>query len=363
MRACTYPPPVERGDTVAVLAPSHSPPEAALRQGIDRLESFGVETKVYETATRDTDWLKDHPRERAADLRRAFEDDDVTGVVAAMGGNVAHELLDYFDPEVARANPKRFFGSSDNTHVHLMLNDAGVVSFYGGNVFPDFAADPEMHPFTREYLERALRATPFGEVAPAQEWTDEYYDVESDATREWFPPHDWTWHNADPERDPVRAPVVGGCMEMLRTQLMLDSPYFAAETVDGCVLALETSGETPVVGEVERFVSALGERGFLDLIDGLLVGKPETPGESLDARQHYREQQRRAILETVDKYRDDLLTVFDLDFGHAAPVLPIPLGAPVEIDPGEQTIAFPAVDDGDGDAADDRFSPDASAGT
>ncbi|MFC7009017.1 S66 family peptidase [Halalkalicoccus salilacus] len=333
-----YPPPVERGDTVAVVAPSHAAPQGALSRGIERLRSFDLSVEVFDTATRTTEWLRANPEARAEDVHRAFEDDAIDGVIAAMGGNSELQVLPHLDRDLLAAHPTRFYGASDNTHLHLYLNDAGLVSFYGAQLFPDLVADPTMHTYTREHVTRAFRGTPFGPVAPAPEWTDEYYDIESDMPRSWFESGGWRWHAAA-GRDPFTAPVIGGCLAMLETQLLLDAAYFSREACEGRVLAVETSGETPEAAMVERFVRALGERGILDAIRALVVGKPETPGGSAEERDRYRRRQRRTIAATVDEYAD-LPVVFDLDFGHAAPVLPLPMGAPMTIDPGARTIRF-----------------------
>lgn len=336
MTACDYPPPLSPGDAVAIVAPSHAAPEGALERGVSRLRSFGLEPVVYETATRDTEWLRANPDARAADVRRAFEDDAVDGVVAVHGGNRELQIAPDLDPALFRENPKRFYGSSDNTHLHLLLNEAGLVSFYGGQLFPDLVADPEMHEYTRRYVERAFRATPFGRVEPAAQWTDEYFDVADPSPRTWFDVDGWGWHNADGRT--VTGPAVGGCFEMLETQLMLDERFF--ELLDsGSVLVVETSGETPEPAEVERFFGVLGERGALERVAAVLVGKPETPGETLAERNDYRDRQRWTVATVVDEYAD-VPVVFDLDFGHTAPVLPLPLGAEVTVDTDAQTVAF-----------------------
>lgn len=322
-----------------MLSPSHAPSDAALERGVDRLRSFGVEAEVYPTARRETTWLKRHPDERADDVHRAFRDDEVSGVVATMGGNVGHQLLSRLDPDVLRANPKRFFGGSDNTHLHSLLSHCGVVSFYGGQLFPDLAVDAEMHPYTRRYVERALRATPFGDVDPAGEWTDEYADFDGEP-RSWFPADGWMW-DGDGREGTVEAPLVGGCLSMLRTELMLDTPYAGLEPFEEFVLAVETSGEAPPPAEVERFFSVLGERGLLDRAAAVLVGKPETPKGSVDERERYRSEQRRTVRRTVREHEASLPLVFDVDFGHAAPVLPVPLGAPAALDFDEERVSFP----------------------
>lgn len=323
-----------------MVAPSHAPP-TGLDRGLERLRSFDVEARVFETATRDTEWLRANPEERAADVHRAFEDPEIDGVVAAMGGNCAHELLPHLEERTVRQNPTRFFGSSDNTHLHLFLGDAGLVSFYGGQLFPDLVVDREIHPYSRRYVERALRAAPFGSIEPTDEWTDDYYDfaAEDPPSRDWYPADGWYWH--DRRERTVRGPVIGGCFSMLRTELMLESDHFTAERLEGSVLAVETSGEVPDPGELERFFSVLGERGFLDGVAGVLVGRPETGASGPARREAYRQRQRRAVVEGLEARGVDVPIVFDLDFGHTSPNLPLPLGAPVELDEVEREIRFP----------------------
>lgn len=333
-----YPPSIERGDTVAVIAPSHAAPRGALSRGVERLRSFDLEVEVFDTATRTTEWLRANPAARAEDVHHAFEREDVRGVIAAFGGNCELQMLPHLDPERLRGNPTRFYGASDNTHLHLFLDSLGLVSFYGAQLFPDLVADPRMRPSTRAWVERALFEAPFGPLSPAGEWTDEYYDIESDMPRTWFESEGWHWHNA--AEGTLTAPVVGGCLAMLESQLLTDTPYFTRETCEGRILALETSGETPEAAMVERFLRALGERGILEACEALVVGKPETPGGDEHERERFRRRQRRTVASTVDEYAD-LPVVFDLDFGHAAPDLPLPLGAPMTIDSAGRAIRFP----------------------
>lgn len=336
--AAAYPPPLSRGDTVAVLAPSHAAPNGALARGIERLRSFDLEVEVFDTATRTTEWLRANPEARAEDVHRAFEREDVRGVIAAFGGNRALQMLPHLEPERLRENPTRFYGASDNTHLHLFLDSLGIVSFYGAQLFPALVADPRMHPYTCEHAESAFFGTPYGPLSSAEEWTDEYYDLAANTSRTWFESDGWRWHNAG--EDVLTAPVVGGCLAMLESQLLTDTPYFTRESCEGRVLAVETSGETPEAAMVERFFMALGERGILEACEALVVGKPETPGSTLSEREKYRSRQRRTIAGTVDEYEPDLPVVFDLDFGHAAPDLPLPLGAPMTIDAGAREIRF-----------------------
>jgi muramoyltetrapeptide carboxypeptidase LdcA involved in peptidoglycan recycling len=335
----TYPPALTPGSTVAILASSHAPPEAAFDTGVERLEALGLEVEIFETARRETEWLRANPEARAADVEEAFADDAIDGVIAAMGGNRGLQILGRVDETVLRENPKRFFGTSDNTHLHLLLNRLGIVSFYGGQLFPDLSTDPEMHSYTREHVERALQDASLGPIEPADEWTDEYDDLGSEEPREWFPADGWIWH------DPVgriEGSIVGGCFAMLESQLMLADTPFPAVLNPGDIFAIETSGEVPNPAEVERFFTVLGERGVLADLGAVLVGRPETPGGSLSDREGYRREQRETIARVLSEYAESLPVVFDLDFGHTAPNLPLPLGAPIAIDADERAITFPA---------------------
>lgn len=331
-----YPPSLGSGDTVALLATSHAAPSEAIRIATNRLRSFDLNVEVFETAQRDSAWLRNHPRARAEDFHQAFRDDTISGAIAVMGGNTGFQLLPYLDRELLRENPTRFFGGSDNTHLHLACTAAGVVSFHGGQVFPDLAVDSEMHPYTAEQIEHAFFDTPYGDLYPARSWTDEYYDLETSTEREWFSVSGWHWQG----RGDADGRVIGGCFEMLETQLMMENGLFPEVLHQGDVLALETSGEVPDPAEIERFLGVLGEQGVLGRLGGVIVGKPETPGGSLKERDTYRQEQRKQIHQSISKYNEGIPIVFDLDFGHAAPVLPLPLGSRIRIDSEKQTVKF-----------------------
>jgi muramoyltetrapeptide carboxypeptidase LdcA involved in peptidoglycan recycling len=48
-------------------------------------------------------------------------------------------VLKHLDLELIRANPKPFFGYSDNTNLHMFLFNLGVVSYHGSAVITKFA--------------------------------------------------------------------------------------------------------------------------------------------------------------------------------------------------------------------------------
>ncbi|MCU4742105.1 S66 peptidase family protein [Natronoglomus mannanivorans] len=352
MPTFTTPPPLERGDRIAVVAPASNPaPEAphVYELGLERLrEVFDLEPISYPTVEKSDDYLYDHPEERAQDVMDAFADPDIRGVMAVIGGNDQIRMLEHLEPDVLRENPTRFYGYSDNTNLALYLWNLGIVSFYGPSVMTELAMDDEMFEHTVEYAERAFFDDSLGEIRPAERFTDESGDWTDpkalEEPRETEPSPGWTWAGGT-ER--VEGRIWGGCLEILDQQFVADRylPEAGDDALEGTILAIEHSEELLDPGWTTGVLHALGERGLLERFDGVLVGR--SPGRShleenpLEWREQYRERQRTTIVETVAEYNPDAPVVLDLEFGHTYPTVPIPIGGRVEIDPETETVRFP----------------------
>ncbi|RBI61037.1 LD-carboxypeptidase [halophilic archaeon] len=343
------PPSLEPGDEVAVVSPGTSLAEKyphVYELGLERLEErFGLVPVEFPTATADPEWLYDNPEARARDVMDAFADPDIRGVVTTIGGYDQVRILKHLDPEVLAENPTRFYGISDNTNVEIVLWNEGVVSFYGGTLFTEFAMQGSMHDYTVEYLERALFSDSLGELRPAERFTDEdldWADPETlDERREMEPNPGWTWRGGD-ER--VTGRTWGGCLSVVDQQLSVDRYVPDPDALDGAVLLLETSEELPSAMDVRWTMTAMGERGLLERFDAVLVGRAKARSldveRSPEERAAYRERQRETVAEVVAEYNPDAPVVFDLDFGHTAPVAPVPVGGEVTVDPAEERIEF-----------------------
>ena len=97
-----------------------------LEIGIRRLKEYGLEPVLMENTLKGIEYLKEHPEARAADLKQAFTDDSIAGIICAIGGDDTYRLLPYLmeDEEFINAvkkHPKLFTGFSDTTVNHLML--------------------------------------------------------------------------------------------------------------------------------------------------------------------------------------------------------------------------------------------------
>jgi hypothetical protein len=72
------------------------------------------------------------PRQRADDIHAAFADPDVKAVFTSIGGDDQITVLPLLDRELLRANPKPFFGLSDNTNPRVRCTGAAVGYNLGG---------------------------------------------------------------------------------------------------------------------------------------------------------------------------------------------------------------------------------------
>lgn len=336
-----YPPPLSPGDKIAVVSASGGLPEILplpYDLGLERLRAFGLEPVEYPTNR----VLRSDPRDRARDINAAFADPDIKGVIATIGGDDQVTVIGHLDAGLIAANPKRFFGYSDNTNLLDFLWRQGVVAFHGGSVMVEFGRPMGMHPAS----EASLRAAMFTPGPFTLTETGSYNDV----SRDWIDPvtftlepHSepapaWEWHHAEKV---VEGITWGGCVEVLDMVIAagrVDDAAFG----DGGVLLLETSEEMPPAEHVFRSVRSMGERGLLERFDALLLGRAKA--WSFDARNDvpvkraYQAEQAEAVLRAVAAYRPGMLAVTGVDFGHTDPQFVLPYGGRVRVDGPARTI-------------------------
>ncbi|MFJ5667045.1 S66 peptidase family protein [Micromonospora chalcea] len=343
MQAPLYPPKPKPGDRVAVVSPSAGLPGLfphVYELGLCRLrDELGLEPVEYPT----TRVMGADPRDRARDLTAAFADPTITAVLATVGGDDLITVTPYLDDEVLRANPKPYFGYSDNTNVLNHLYRLGVVGYHGGSVLVHLGRSGKPHPLTLDSLRAALFTSGWYELTPAPEWGDEPRDWRDPATLAEEPPmypsEGRRWHG--PARV-VRGRTWGGNLEILHWLMAADRVPRAADLA-GSVLVLETSEELPPAQEVFRIVRNMGERGLLAAVPAIVVGRPKAwdfdRPHSVAQRLAWAADQRAAILRAIGPYTADPVVVFDVDLGHTDPQVIIPYGGEIRVDAVERRIA------------------------
>ncbi|AWZ09076.1 MULTISPECIES: S66 peptidase family protein [unclassified Streptomyces] len=325
------------GDRIAVLSPSAGLPALfpqPYELGLRRLgEEFGLKPVEYPTTRK----MGATPEERAADIHAAFADPEIKAVIASIGGDDQIAVIPHLDADLLRANPKPFFGYSDNINLLLFLRDLGMVAYHGGSVMVELGRPGAMHPLTADSLRAALFTPGEYELTPATASGDvngPWDDPRTfDAEPELEPSEGWTWHQGDRVAEGA---AWGGNLEILSWLLMADRVARTPRAHAGSVLFLETSEEMPRAEEVYRILRCMGERGLLREFPALLMGRAKSwsfenrlgPEERI----RHRREQREAVLRALGEYAPDTMAVFDVDLGHTDPQVVIPVGGRVRVD-------------------------------
>jgi muramoyltetrapeptide carboxypeptidase LdcA involved in peptidoglycan recycling len=269
------PPKARPGDRIAVLSPSFAAAgafPAVHEQAMRRLtEVTGLIPVEYPT----TRQVGATPAARAADLHAAFADPQIRAILAVIGGDDQITVIPHLDADQARADPKPFVGTSDNTNLHHWLWVNGIASFYGGSSQVHLGPGPAVDDIHARSLRAALLTGGRLEITDPGESEDIGIDwadpraLESYGERE--PTEPWSWYG--PARS-VTGPTWGGCLEVIEWILTAGRFPFPPQVLQGGVLLIETSEELLPARNVGWIVRALGERGIISAVDAVLVARP-----------------------------------------------------------------------------------------
>ena len=330
------------GDKVAILSPSFAAPGAwpkVYELGLQRIKDvFGLEAVEY-PSTRKIGASKE---ERMADLISAFENPEIKAVIATIGGDDQVTYIKRLPLEPFKNNPKPFFGYSDNTHFENFLWLNGIASYYGGSIFTQFARGGEMDSFTIDYLKKAFFENDTCEIKSSEDYNDIGMDWGNDENlnkkRVYEKNDGWVWNG---ENDGFGV-TWGGCLESIDEILRHGIQIPALEEFENIMLIIETSEEIPSADYVNRVFRALGERGILGKIKGILVGRAKVwefgKEKNKEEKEIYRKKQQDTIIKIVRAYNKDIPIVQNLDFGHTDPQIPFPYGKEAKIDSQNKKI-------------------------
>ncbi|MGN9910304.1 S66 family peptidase [Phytohabitans sp. LJ34] len=338
-----HPPKARPGDRIAVLSPSFAAAGAfpeLHEQAMRRLtEVTGLIPVEYPT----TRQVGATAEARAADVNAAFADPEIRGILAVVGGDDQITVIPHLDADLARADPKPFLGTSDNTNLHHWLWENGVASFYGGSSQVHLGPGPGVDEIHARSLRAALLTGERLEITEPGESEDIGVDwadpraLESFGERE--PTGPWSWYG--PARS-VSGPAWGGCVEVIEWILTAGRFPFAPDVLQGGVLLIETSEELLPAVNVARIVRSLGERGLVGAVDAVLLARPPvsdfTRRPPADERARLRDEQRDAVVEVVARYNAEAVVCVGVPFGHTRPQWILPHGGTITVDGAERRI-------------------------
>lgn len=348
------PVPLRRGDKVAVVSLSSGMlGEDFCRHnitlGIKRLREFGLEPVFMPNTLKGMEYLNKNPQARAEDLKAAFRDDSIKGVICAIGGDDTYRLLPYLledqeFTELVKEKPKLFTGFSDTTINHLMFYKLGMTTYYGPCFICDLAdMGKEMLPYTREHFQGYFAGHEKKEICPSPVCYEERKDFSEAALGTERTAHE------DPKGFEIlqgsghfRGKLLGGCAESIYDALSGTRYGDEKEICEkyglfpdreewrGKILFIETCEEKPAPELLAKELAMLRERGVFEEITGILAGKPQDEVFYEEYKQVYREAVGNP----------ELSIVYNVNFGHAYPRCVLPYGVEAEVFAEDNRILF-----------------------
>ncbi|MCW3478274.1 LD-carboxypeptidase [Neisseriaceae bacterium JH1-16] len=294
--------PLQRGDTLAVIAPA-GPAAADQVAGVSPwLAEHGYRAELLPSCHARRHHLAGSDAMRLDDLHTAFADPRFAAVLCLRGGYGSPRLLDTIDVALIAANPKPFVGYSDITALHTLFNQqTGLVTFHGPMLTTDLLRYDEPH--TVASLWAQLR----GELSAGSRLT-----------------HPAGYPLTTLHGGVAQGRLAGGNLSMLCS--LLGTPW--ALQADGAILFLEDVNEEPY--RLDRLLNQLRLAGVLDRLDGVLLGD----FAQTDSGKHA----------ALDMVWQDYLLPLDIPVlagwraGHCTPNLTLPFGALVTLDADRQTL-------------------------
>ncbi len=307
----TRPAALQRGDTIAFVAPAGPADPERVAQAKAKFEAMGYKVSVPATLpTRKDRYLAGTDDERAAEFNAAIKDTSVRAVFAIKGGYGLTRIIDRLDYAAIRANPKIICGFSDLTAVHLAVaKKCRLITFH--SPMPQFGLwrDGEGFDYSNDLFWQTLRGDTFPKTGG--------FPVPLPAGRP-------KPVGLVPGKATGR--LVGGNLSLVTATM---GTPFEIEPA-GNILFLEDTGEKGY--RVDRMLSQLRLAGHLDRIAGVVLGTFDGTDEAeLDT----------LIREYFGKCKVPVMTNYPV--GHTPFNATLPHGSLVQIDTATGTIVVQEV--------------------
>ncbi len=286
----TYPRPLSKGDTVAVVSPASIINPTLVDGAVEALSAQGYRVAVAPHALGSAGTYSASVADRLDDLRWALTDKSVRAILCSRGGYGCVHLLAELSKMPIEADPKWLIGFSDVSALHALMLSKGVASIHGS-----MAKALALHP--ADFApNRALLSLLAGHREAVVLAGAHPFNRQGTATGR----------------------LVGGNLAVLQALMRTPFDLFAP----GTVLFIEDIAEP--IYKVERILYQLRLAGVLDNLAALIVGR-------------FTEYRPDKNFSSMEQMIDNLLgqvnfpVAFDAAIGHVDDNMPLLHGAPVRL--------------------------------
>ena len=301
----------------------------------ERLENdFGLEVVCMPNALKGSKFIYEHPEARAKDLMDAFSDESIKAIICSIGGDDSVRMLPYINYEIIKNNPKIFMGYSDTTVSHFIMNKVELVSFYGASIMTDFAEYVKMFDYTKNAVENILFKDSKGyEIKSSDTWSNDFVpwkeenqNIEKKLIKE---EHHYEVISGS---GVIKGILMGGCIDVF--PMILETEIWPKKDKwKDKIMLVETSEEKMSPEYLLFFLRNLGAQGILNVIKGIIVGKPQDEA--------YYEEYKEMYLKVLKEFNvENLPILYNVNIGHAYPNGALPLGIEYLIDLDKKQIVL-----------------------
>lgn len=318
-----FPKYIKKGDTIGVTATSNGITD---KMKIERFNAgkANLEGVGYNVCFTDNVFTADHRgcsstgKTRAMQLHELIDNNEVSGIVLAAGGDYLMELLEYLDFEKVKNNPKWIQGYSDSTGLLYAITTLCDIATVYGFHFSDFGMNP-----WQECVKTGLGIL---EGKKKVQNSFEYYESDRHdyvtGKEGYFNDERVFWKNARGEkRLEIKGRLLGGCLDVINfiTGTPFDGTlrYIEKYNADGILWYLETFNLDDVV--IITNLWRLKLMGYFKNAKGFVFGRPLMYNTCIE--QSY----EAAVMSVLGDL--NVPVIFDADIGHKGPQFSIINGA------------------------------------
>ncbi|MFQ9515092.1 MAG: S66 peptidase family protein [Eubacterium sp.] len=333
-----FPKYIKKGDTIGVTATSSG---ITNQLKIKRFANATEQLKIrgYNVVTTDNVFTSDvrgcssSGMERAHQLNQLLDNEQVSCIISAAGGDYLMEMLGYVDFEKIKTNPKWFQGFSDNTGmVYPIVTTCDVAAVYGCH-FGDFGM--------KSWQRSVKNALGVLEGTVTIQKSFDYFESERHEYETGYEgyckdePVKWV-NGRDEEKIEITGRMIGGCFDVI--SFLIGTKYDGTEQFinkyadDGIIWVLESFNMEDVV--LITHLWQMKERGYFKNAAGFVFGRPLMYNTWIE--QPYKE----AVMSILGDL--DVPVIFDADIGHKGPQFSIVMGAMAKVtsEGGKGTLEY-----------------------
>ena len=299
------------GDEIRVIAPSTSMAlvkEKQIDLAVSRLNQLGFQITFGENVHNHDEFYSSSITERIHDLHQAFMNPHVKGILSAVGGYNANQLLEKIDYELIRNQPKVFCGYGDSTALSLAIYEKTGLVTYSGPDFSTFGVKYGIDYTLDMFLTATTNDAPY-DMEPSSHWSDDHWYKEEE-DREFFTQDGYLVL----QTGSAEGKLIGGNLSTFN--LLQGTEY--RPSLKNTILFIEDDSES-YPQTFDRRLQSLLQQPDAKEIKAILIGR-------FQKNSNMTEQALRKIISTKKEIAH-IPIIANVNFGHVHPMATIPIGA------------------------------------